>query len=142
MRPGVMGQLGPVVGTSPTDLAIARLASYAAKPARTLPDVENPRAFDPSSLEGMSMDEVKKGVPADWDVRPSRSGGGEVFEDPVHLGRRIRIMPGYAPEARPERSTTVRMPSFRRMARGQGRARRKSDAEMNDDVPWLVEEID
>jgi hypothetical protein len=35
---------------------------------------------------------------------------GEVFRDPDHLGRQIRIMPGYGKGARPDEITSVPYP--------------------------------
>jgi hypothetical protein len=105
VRPGVIGQIGPVVGTTPTDLVLSRLSAYGAEPARLLPNVESPRGFDPMSLEGMSMADVKKGIPADWGVAQSRSGDGEVFIDPNNSGRQIRVMPGYPANTRADPMT-------------------------------------
>jgi hypothetical protein len=41
-------------------------------------------------------------IPSDWDVRPSKRGGGTVYSDPENRGRQIRIMPGYPPGSRPD----------------------------------------
>jgi hypothetical protein len=101
VRPGVIGQVGPVTGTTPTDIALGRLASYAAKPRHVLPDVDNPKLFDPACLRGMDLDEVRRRIPAHWRRLLSKDGDGEVFQDPAHLGRQIRLMPGYPPEVRP-----------------------------------------
>jgi hypothetical protein len=100
VRPGIAGTLGPVTVGSPTDVVLTRFSQFAAKPQQVLKDVENPKLFDPHSLKGMDLDELKSRVPADWRVRPSRSGGGHVFEDPRNYGRHIRVMPGYPRDTR------------------------------------------
>lgn len=100
VRPGVAGQVAPVAGTTPTDLAIARISRSLGGP-KYVPHVENPKWFDPESLKGMDMNDLKSRIPADWKVKPTDSGGGEIFEDPLHRGRQIRIMPGYAKDVRP-----------------------------------------
>jgi hypothetical protein len=54
-------------------------------------------------LLGKTPAEVAAMIPSDWPPsRPSRSGAGIVYEDPVRLGRQIRVMPGYAAGNRPE----------------------------------------
>jgi hypothetical protein len=98
VRPGVIGQVGPVVGTTPTDLALARLTTTPA--SAYLPNVDDPRVFDPFSLRGMSTKELMRRIPPDWEMVPSDSGGGIIFKDPRNLGRQIRLMPGYSPEVR------------------------------------------
>ncbi|MEU0876425.1 hypothetical protein [Nocardia brasiliensis] len=71
------------------------------KPPR-LPDVEDPKKFDPNSLYGKNSDDVAKGIPPDWTSRPSKTGGGTVYNDPNNKGRQIRIMPGYTQGNRPD----------------------------------------
>jgi hypothetical protein len=100
VRPGVIGQVGPVADTTPSDLTLARLATMPAS-ITTLPFVNNPKWFKPESLEGMNASELSTRVPGDWSVRQTKSGNGIVFTDPVHSGRTIRIMPGYSPDVRP-----------------------------------------
>ena len=102
VRPGVAGTLTPVTVGSPTDVVLTRLSQFAAKPQAVLKDVDNPKLFDPQSLKGMDLDEVKGRVPGDWEVTPATRGDGEVFRDPVHAGRRIRVMNGYPPGSRPD----------------------------------------
>lgn len=63
--------------------------------------IGGPKEFDPESLRGMRVDDVRESIPDDWPVRPSRRGGGEVFDDPQHRGRHVRIMPGYPAGSRP-----------------------------------------
>ena len=101
VRPGVAGQVAPAAGASPTDLALARIGRSLTGP-KCLPHVDNPKWFDPESLRGMDMNELRERIPADWEVGPSNSGGGETFKDPIHKGRRIRVMPGYPPGSRPD----------------------------------------
>lgn len=102
VRPGVIGQAGPVVGTTPTDLAVFRLSTVPVGRIRQLPFINEPQWFKPGCLKGMRMEDVKSAIPADWRVEPSSSGGGEVFIDPNCVSRRIRIMPGYPPGSRPD----------------------------------------
>ncbi|GIE95759.1 WXG100 family type VII secretion target [Paractinoplanes rishiriensis] len=61
-----------------------------------------PTDFDPDELRGLTADDVKARIPADWVARPSRAGGGSVYGDPHNRGRQVRIMPGYPPGSRPE----------------------------------------
>jgi hypothetical protein len=63
--------------------------------------IGSPSEFDPQELRGLSMDEVRARIPAGWRHDPSASGGGDVYVDPAHKGRQIRIMPGYPPGSRP-----------------------------------------
>jgi hypothetical protein len=69
------------------------------------PRIGGPGEFDPQELRGLSPDEVRARIPDDWLHVESARGGGEVFKDPVHRGRQIRIMPGYPPGSRPDRAT-------------------------------------
>ncbi|WP_067670327.1 hypothetical protein [Nocardia miyunensis] len=66
-----------------------------------LPNVRDPKTFDPQSLTGKTMEEVAKGIPSDWTQSPSKSGDGTVYRDPQNFGRQIRIMPGYTDGNRP-----------------------------------------
>ena len=63
--------------------------------------IGSPSEFDPRELRGLSMEEVRTRIPDDWRHEPSASGGGDVYVDPNHKGRQIRIMPGYPPGSRP-----------------------------------------
>lgn len=65
-----------------------------------------PKEFDPSSLEGLTPEQVRASIPSDWASAGSKAGGGEVFRDPANLGRQIRIMPGYPEGSRPDLITT------------------------------------
>jgi uncharacterized protein YukE len=67
--------------------------------------IGSPSEFDPEELRGLSVDEVRARVPDDWRHNPSARGGGEVYADPAHGGRTIRIMPGYPPGSRPDPMT-------------------------------------
>jgi hypothetical protein len=58
--------------------------------------IDQPKRFDPMALEGMTMDDVRVGIPRSWDREPSKTGGGTVFRDPANRGRYVRLMPGYA----------------------------------------------
>lgn len=85
---------------------LERLLRGADEPRR--PDVPeppkkigNPSEFDPQELRGLSMEDVRTRIPDDWRHEPSASGGGDVYVDPNHKGRQIRIMPGYPPGSRP-----------------------------------------
>ncbi len=62
---------------------------------RVLTDIGNPKKFDPESLRGMPLQRVKASIPKSWERRPSSAGKGEVFTDPNHRGRQIRVMFGY-----------------------------------------------
>jgi uncharacterized protein YukE len=64
--------------------------------------IGSPSDFDPQELRGLSIEEVRARVPDDWRHNPSARGGGEVYGDPAHGGRTIRIMPGYPPGSRPD----------------------------------------
>jgi uncharacterized protein YukE len=64
--------------------------------------IGSPSEFDPRELRGLSTEEVRARVPGDWRHNPSARGGGEVYADPAHGGRTIRIMPGYPPGSRPD----------------------------------------
>lgn len=59
--------------------------------ARTIAD---PRRFDPSSLRGLSIDDVRT-LLARWPSEASKSGDGTRFLDPDNFGRQIRVMEGY-----------------------------------------------
>jgi hypothetical protein len=67
--------------------------------------IGGPKEFDPNSLRGAKPDDIRASVPEDWLARPSRSGGGVIFDDPAHKGRFIRIMPGYPAGTRPDNLT-------------------------------------
>jgi hypothetical protein len=62
--------------------------------------IGGPRDFGPDEIRGLTADEVRQRIPDDWVARPSRAGGGEVFADPHHRGRQVRVMPGYPPGSR------------------------------------------
>ena len=62
--------------------------------------IGGPDELDPQSLRGVDAEDLRARIPDDWDVTPSRSGNGVVYEDPAHKGRQIRIMPGYAAGSR------------------------------------------
>jgi hypothetical protein len=62
--------------------------------------IGSPKEFDPEELRGVSADDVRARIPDDWEPVPSARGGGEVFRDPAHNGRQIRIMPGYPSDSR------------------------------------------
>ncbi|GIF72811.1 hypothetical protein [Asanoa siamensis] len=73
----------------------------AAQPLSKL-DFANPKTFDPAALRGRSAADIRAAIPANWSSRPSKRGGGTVFEDPGNAGRQIRIMPGYTAGNRPD----------------------------------------
>jgi hypothetical protein len=52
------------------------------------------------------MHPVEERIPSDWVEESSKSGGDEVFRDPDHLGRQIRILPVYGKGARPNEITS------------------------------------
>ncbi|GAA5088078.1 hypothetical protein [Nocardia iowensis] len=70
--------------------------------SRELPNVRDPKAFDPQTLAGKSQEEVAEGIPHKWVESPSKSGDGTVYRDPDNFGRQIRIMPGYTEGNRPD----------------------------------------
>ncbi|MFG1791606.1 hypothetical protein [Nocardia sp. NPDC049149] len=67
-----------------------------------LPNVRDPKEFDPQILAGKSQEEVAAGIPHKWVGSPSKSGDGTVYRDPDNFGRQIRIMPGYTEGNRPD----------------------------------------
>ncbi|HEX5200301.1 MAG TPA: WXG100 family type VII secretion target [Actinoplanes sp.] len=62
--------------------------------------IGGPKEFDPQELRGQSADDVRARIPDAWAKDNSARGGGEVYRDPGHHGRQIRIMPGYPPGSR------------------------------------------
>jgi uncharacterized protein YukE len=88
--------------------ALKRLLRGSDSPRRPeVPDeppkkIGSPSEFDPQELRGVSIEEVRARVPDTWRHNPSARGGGEVYGDPAHGGRTIRIMPGYPPGSRPD----------------------------------------
>jgi hypothetical protein len=64
-------------------------------------DLGSPAEFDPTTLRGMSADDVRATIPDDWEYRPAKRGDGDIFKDPLHDGRQIRIMKGYPEGSRP-----------------------------------------
>ncbi|WP_433601507.1 hypothetical protein ACQPXH_07125 [Nocardia sp. CA-135953] len=67
-----------------------------------LPNVRDPKKFDPQSLAGKSQEEIAQGIPPGWVAKPSKSGDGTVYVDPDNFGRQIRVMPGYTDGNRPD----------------------------------------
>ncbi len=55
VRPGVAGTLGPSCRSSPDRSGDREVGALAAVLASVLPHVDNPRLFDPQSLEGMDL---------------------------------------------------------------------------------------
>lgn len=84
------------------DLRDAERLGDVATPIR----IGGPNELDPHSLRGVDTEELRACIPKDWDVTRSRRGNGVVYEDPIHKGRQIRIMPGYPPGSRPDAMTT------------------------------------
>jgi hypothetical protein len=78
--------------------ALARLENDAYLALR---HIDDPRLFDPAALRGIALRDVQEAMPAGWPKRATEGGGGEIFRDPVHRGRQIRLMPGYLHGARP-----------------------------------------
>jgi hypothetical protein len=68
--------------------------------------IGSPDEFEPSTLMGLTPEDVTHRIPSDWVKTPSRTGGGAVFRDPENLGRQIRLMPGYGEGARPDPLTS------------------------------------
>ncbi|MGZ4455383.1 MAG: hypothetical protein ACXVWV_05360, partial [Nocardioides sp.] len=62
--------------------------------------LDDPGSFDPEALRGLSKGDVSRLV-SQWEREPSARGLGVVYKDPLHYGRRIRIMDGY-PGNRPD----------------------------------------
>jgi hypothetical protein len=88
------------------DLRDVTQAADEIEDTRSVVKIGGPSEFDPKSLHGMSGDDVRASIPANWEVKPTRSGGGTIFKDPTHHGRQIRIMPGYPAGSRPDPVTT------------------------------------
>lgn len=78
----------------------AENAAKAEKLARARKTVNDPKLFNPQDLRGMSRKDLED-VLKDWPSKPSNSGDGIVYTDPVNKGRQIRLMPGY-PGNRPD----------------------------------------
>ena len=67
------------------------------------PLLQGPADFDPQSLRGLTVDEVKSRIPSDWISETSSNGRGIRFVDPHNRGRQIRIDPtGYGAGVRPD----------------------------------------
>ena len=64
-----------------------------------------PSEFDPEELRGLPPDDVRARIPADRVRKPSKSGGDDVYVDPDHYARQVRITPGYPPGSRPDPTT-------------------------------------
>lgn len=104
--------------------------------------IRNPKEFDPEVLRGMSAEEVRANIPADWRHEPSARGEGDVFRDPVHPGRVIRVMPGYPPGARPGLINSGPYVVVSQRSEVQDSAGRKSGTAMNESaVHSLVDEV-
>ncbi len=67
--------------------------------------IPGPAFFDPHTLRGLTPAEVRASIPDNWTRVPAARGGGEIYVDPAHAGRRIRIMPGYPHGTRPNPMT-------------------------------------
>ena len=68
--------------------------------ARASRHLGDPRRFDPESLRGLSIDDVRS-LLVTWEEVPATAGSGTKFLDPDNLGRQIRVMEGY-PGNRPD----------------------------------------
>jgi hypothetical protein len=67
------------------------------------PLLQGPADFDPQSLRGLTVDEVKSRIPSDWISETSSNGRGIRLIDPHNRGRQIRIDPtGYGAGVRPD----------------------------------------
>jgi hypothetical protein len=67
------------------------------------PLLQAPADFDPQSLRGLTVDEVKSRIPSDWISETSSNGRGIRFVEPNNRGRQIRIDPtGYGAGVRPD----------------------------------------
>lgn len=100
VRPGVVGQVVPAA--TRLDVDLNRLALVPVGRKRALPFVDDPKVFDPRAMESMRLEDARRAMPPEWEVEPSKSGGGEVFIDPRNRGRQIRLMPGYPRGTRPD----------------------------------------
>lgn len=67
--------------------------------ARLRSAIRNPKTFNPNMVRGMSTADLRRLVDG-WESVPAKNGVGVVFKDPMHFGRRVRIMRGY-PANRP-----------------------------------------
>lgn len=59
------------------------------------------RAPGPESLRGVSMDDVRRHIPEDWEELPSHHGGGTRWKHPTRKGEQVRVMPGKAGDPDP-----------------------------------------
>jgi RHS repeat-associated protein len=97
----VVGSLAAAGCTIITDGEEASICEDLANDGETPPLIGSPSEFNPETLSGLTSQEVEARIPSDWIEGSSKSGGGEVFRDPDHFGRQIRIMPGYGEGVRP-----------------------------------------
>ena len=63
--------------------------------------VHNPRLFKADDLRGLNPKQIEKMLD-DWPTKPSTSGEGIVYRDPMHRDRQIRVMEGYLKGNRPD----------------------------------------
>jgi hypothetical protein len=103
-----IGKLGKIrdLQRALDELRDAERATDAAGDTRRVVKINGPKDFDPNCLRGARPDDVRASIPDNWSMRRSRSGDGEVYNDPLHRGRQIRIMPGYPAGSRPDPLTT------------------------------------
>jgi hypothetical protein len=80
--------------------SIADERGYLARAPGGQLDTASVLRLEPDALVGCDPAEIIAAIPETWPHRPSRSGGGEVFEHPTNRGEQLRIMPGYPPESR------------------------------------------
>lgn len=90
-----------VFRTARVTLASTYDAQRVARVARVRELVRHPRLLDPSDLRGLDRKQVRELVD-DWPTKPTRSGDGIIYKDPLHSDRQIRVMEGYPDGNRPD----------------------------------------
>ena len=76
-------------------------AERLARVARLREIVRHPGLLDAQHLRGLDPKQIERMLD-DWPAKPSSSGGGVVYTDPLHRDRQIRVMEGYLHGNRPD----------------------------------------
>lgn len=108
LRPLLTSRIVVALADRAAPLRVAESAAAAAEErlvrvagVRTrLADLDDPKRFDPQSLRGLNLSDIREAMPVSWIERDSARGGGRVFDDPARRGRYVRLMPGYRPGCR------------------------------------------
>ena len=76
-------------------------AERVARIARLREIVRHPGLLEARDLRGLDPKQIERMLD-DWPAKPSSSGGGIVYTDPLHRDRQIRVMEGYLHGNRPD----------------------------------------